>query len=233
LASAAACLIELLIASSAMIFVAIAIGRFANSDGSSSLRLSRTLGANSIAQEFFQLRKKHFTNYATAPVFNLKADAAGTIFSGATLSYTNLSNAGGGVETFNTNCKSLPANIRPLPQADLDEINNCLSATCGNNQIPVLRDAGGTQVFPQGAGDGRDGNPLGAALCFKLDGLFKINPDGSITSNYKTASMRLITLVTLPGNQGVLLQRLEAVLPAPKVDQPDSITIKAVLPSSN
>ena len=217
-------LIELLITSSAMIVVAIAIGRFANSDGSSSLQLSRTLGANSVAQEFFQLRKKHFTNYTTAPVFNLKADAVGMIFSGATLSYTNLSNAGGGVETFNTTCKSLPANISPLLQADLDEVNNCLAAKCGNNQIPVLRDAGGTQVFPQGAGDGRDGNPLGASLCFRLD--------GQVTS-YKTATMRLITLVTLPGNQGVLLQRLEAVLPAPKVGQPDSITIKAVLPSSN
>lgn len=218
-----------------MIGVAIAIGRFATSDGSSSLRLSRTLGANSVAQEFFQLRKKHFTNYRAEPCFNLRADALGMAFSGAKLSYTNLSNAGGGVETFNTVCKDLPANVPPLPQTDLDEINNCLSAKCGNNQIPVLKDAGGTQVFPQGSGDGRDGNPLGASLCFKLDspGPECNPPVPQPPSTYRTATMRLITLVTLPGDQGILLQKLETILPAPKVGQPDSITIKAILPSSN
>lgn len=213
-------------ASSAMIIVTLAIGQFFAGDGSFMLRTSRTVATNAAAQEFFQLRKKHFMNCAVAPVFNLEANAGTMLFSGVTLSYTNLSNAGGGVETFNTVCKDLPANIPPLASTDLEIINNCLATQnrCNANQIPVLVDAGGNQVFPQGSGDGRDGNPLGASLCFKLD---------KDVANYQTATMRFVTFVSLPGQQEPLLQINRAMLPAPKKVQGDSITIKAVLPNGN
>ncbi|NDD05578.1 MAG: prepilin-type N-terminal cleavage/methylation domain-containing protein [Proteobacteria bacterium] len=160
-------LVELMISVAVIGIVVLTAGHYFSESQMPNLRISNVVSGDALAREFFNLQKKRLLSSTdmVPTVFSNPVNA--TTFSGATISFNNV--AGTGVGRVSTTCVDLPGGIAPLEDNALNEINACLPGgmRCRPDQVPVIRE-GGNRLFPRGAGDGRDGNPVGAAICFTL-----------------------------------------------------------------
>ena len=181
----------------------------------SELIQNRTLQAASEARQFFDVRGKVFRNGTSATLGN-------ELLYGTTRFYDTLSidssNARG---IFNENISNLCSIARPfdfalsLTQAEQDLLNQCSPACAG--KIPKIRIARGNvaETFPAGNGTGRDGEPMGAALCIRAN---------TNDANFSHITLQVLMLILI-GEDKVKLTPYEATFPRPHPLNPNSIRL--------